>query len=105
QAGLRRRRMPVRGSDEVVERPYRPRVDELVCFEHGDPGGVVATVLEALQALQQQRLGGPTADVSDDSAHAVATSFRAPARDPARAEKTLKPGLRPSRRRDGQPSS
>src|SRR5581483_12261721 len=64
QAGLRRRRMPVRGSDEVVERPYRARVDELVCFEHGDPGGVVATVLEALQALQQQRLGGPTADVS-----------------------------------------
>jgi len=37
--------------------------------EHGQPGRVVAAVLQTLEPLNQERRGGLVADVSDDSTH------------------------------------
>src|SRR5581483_10860169 len=70
-AEARRREGAVRAGDvlEHVERPDRAHVVEAVVLEEGDAGGVVAAVLEALETLQEQRLGGAAADVSDDPAH------------------------------------
>src|SRR5699024_2262000 len=50
-------------ADGARERDVRARIDR------GDPGAVVAAVLEPLEAADEDRLGGPMADVSDDSAH------------------------------------
>jgi hypothetical protein len=41
---------------------------ELVALEQGDPGRVVAAVLEALEAVDEELLALTGADVSDDPA-------------------------------------
>ena len=51
---------------EVADRAHA--VEAAVALE-GDARGVVAAVLQGGQAVEQQRLGGAMADVSDDSAH------------------------------------
>ena len=50
-------------------------VVEPVVLAQRDPGGVVAAVLEPLEALEQQVLAGSLPDVSDDPAHAE-SSFK-----------------------------
>ena len=52
---------------QVPERADRADVLEPARLEEGDPGRVVAAVLQALEALQQQRLALTRSDVSDDS--------------------------------------
>ncbi len=45
------------------------RVLEPVLLEQDDPGGVIASVLEPFEPLDEQRLRRPVADVPDDPAH------------------------------------
>jgi hypothetical protein len=47
----------------------RADVVELVGFPEDDAGRVIAAVLEALEAVQEERLARPGPDVSDDSTH------------------------------------
>ena len=54
---------------QVLEVADRADVVEPVVLEERDAGRVVAAVLEPLEALEQERLALPAADVSDDSAH------------------------------------
>jgi len=50
---------PARGAPNV----------ELAVVEHGDAGGVVAPILEALQSFDDDADRAPGTDVPDDSAH------------------------------------
>ena len=54
---------------QVLEVADGARVLEPVVLEQGDPGRVVAAVLEALEAVEQQVLALTRPYVSDDSAH------------------------------------
>jgi hypothetical protein len=66
-----------------------------VPFEEDDSGRVVAAIFETLEAVQQQRLGGATPDVSDDPAHSKPSFFHpAESRKPPRnlSLETQKPG-------------
>jgi len=54
---------------QVREIPDRPDVVEPVCFEQCEPGRVIAPVLEALKAMNEERLRSPRPDISDDSTH------------------------------------
>src|SRR6476620_2445526 len=63
---------------EVVEIPDRAHVLQSVVLEQRYPRRVVAPVLEALQTLDEQRLGRPAADVSDDPAHPEPPSLKPP---------------------------
>ena len=67
-----RLRAPVRrrGLLEVREVADRPHVVQAVRLEQRDAGRVVASVLETLQTVEQQRLNLLRPDVSDDPAHA-----------------------------------
>src|SRR5207244_7945169 len=56
-------------------------VEARVLAEH-DPRGVVAAVLEALEAVQQERLAGPRPHVSDDSAHLKPSFVEKPSSPP-----------------------
>ena len=55
---------------QVLEVADRADVLEPVSLAERDPGGVVAAVLESLEALEQQLLALSRPDVSDDPAHA-----------------------------------
>ena len=57
------------GRLQLVEVPDRADVVEAVSFEQRQPGRVVAAVLEALEAAEEEALRGARADVSDDPAH------------------------------------
>ena len=52
----------------------------LSLVEDGDPGGVVAAVLEPLQALHDDGCGRPLAQVADDPAHACGLLYSQPGR-------------------------
>ena len=54
---------------EVVEVADRADRVDLVAGEHADARGVIAAVLELAQALDQEVLDRPVADVADDAAH------------------------------------
>ena len=56
---------------QVVERADRANVVEARVLEERDAGGVVAAVLEALEAVEQERLALTRSDVSDDPAHGL----------------------------------
>ena len=55
--------------DEVAELSGRPVDREVAVGERGDPGRVVAAVLEPLQPVEQERAGLTGSDVSNDAAH------------------------------------
>src|SRR5215210_2227442 len=63
---------------QVLEVSDRTDVIEAVVLMQRDAGGVVAPVLEPLEALQQQVLRSAVADVSDDPAHPKLLSVAAP---------------------------
>jgi hypothetical protein len=67
----RRRGRSVRpgSGPQVAERPHGAHVVEAAALEEGDSRRVVAAVLQALEALEQQRLALTRSDVSDDPAH------------------------------------
>jgi hypothetical protein len=60
--------VPARCGLQVLEIADRARITELVVLEQRDPGGVVAPVLEALEAVEEELLALTEADVSDDPA-------------------------------------
>ena len=61
------------GLDQFLEHAHAADalgdLDLAVSLRDGEAGGVVAAVLQALQALEQQRGGRLLPDVGDDSAH------------------------------------
>src|SRR5262249_35683167 len=59
-----------RGLLQVLQVPDGTDVVEPAVLTERDAGRVVAAVLETLEPAQKQLLRGPTADVSDDPAHA-----------------------------------
>jgi hypothetical protein len=65
-------------------------LDEEVALlvDERDPGRVVAPVLEAFQAFDEDRPGLAGPGVADDAAHAVRFSLRGPAGEPCRSEAT-----------------
>src|SRR5207253_2644667 len=69
EPGRRLRAVRAHGALEVREVADRAHVLESAVFEQRDAGGVVAAELEPLEARDQQLLGGPAPDVSDDPAH------------------------------------
>ena len=71
EAGRRGGAVRPGASLQVPERADRAHVVETVSLEQRDAGGVVAAVLQALEALEEQRLALTRPDVSDDSAHEV----------------------------------
>ena len=70
-AESRRRGRAVRAGAflQVSERPDGADVVEPVRLEERDAGRVVAAVLQALEAVEQERLALTRSDVSDDPAH------------------------------------
>ena len=80
-AGGRRRQPPLDAVREVVELALGACEVELVLLvEKRDARRVVAPVLEAPEAFEDERAGGPRAGVADDAAHnAVLASAPAPA--------------------------
>src|SRR5207253_11081840 len=54
---------------EVRQVADRADIVEPTVLAQRDPGRVVAAVLEALEAAQQQVLRGPATDIPDDPAH------------------------------------
>ena len=54
---------------EVVEIPDGSDVVEPLVFEQCEPGRVIAPVLEALEAMDEERLRSPLPDISDNSTH------------------------------------
>ena len=71
EAGRRARAVGAGAGLQVPERADRAHVVETISLEQRDAGGVVAAVLQALEALEEQRLALTRPDVSDDSAHEV----------------------------------
>jgi hypothetical protein len=71
---------------QVLQVPDGADVVEAVVFAKHDPRRVVASVLEAFEALQQERLALARADVSDDSAHPEAPLSDFPGEAPPSAE-------------------
>src|SRR5260221_3305562 len=69
EPGRRLRDVRLRSVLQELEVPDRADVLEAPLFEERDAGGVVAAIFQALEPLEQQRPGRPTADVSDDPAH------------------------------------
>ena len=61
--------VPARRLLQEAEVADRADVVEARVLAKHDPGRVVAAVLEALEAVQEERLAGPRPHVSDDSAH------------------------------------
>src|SRR5262249_61336222 len=59
-----------RGLLQFLQVPDGTDVVEPAVLTERDAGRVVAAVLETLEPAQKQLLRGPTADVSDDPAHA-----------------------------------
>ncbi len=78
EARRRRRALVTRQSLQVLEVADGAQVLQPVRFEQRDPGGVIAAVLEALQAVQKQVLALPRPDVSDDPAHVSRLAFPSP---------------------------
>jgi hypothetical protein len=68
EARGRGRGVPARRGLQVLEIPDRARVVELVALQQRDPGRVVAAVLEALEAVEEELLALTETDVSDDPA-------------------------------------
>src|SRR5262249_42732007 len=109
------RRLGAVGAGRLLQRlevAYGADVVEAVVLEHGEPCGVVAAVLEALEPAQKKGFRLPAADVSDDPAHPI-SPFALPFRE-ASIEgvmrtppiKRTKPGCSSGRRvASGQPSS
>ena len=69
RAGQGRRALGDRGA-QAGQVAHRADALEAPDAVQRDARGVIAAVLQGGQAVQQQRLGGTVADVSDDSAHA-----------------------------------
>ncbi len=83
---------------EPGDLPLRlPNVDATV--GHGDPGGVVAPVLESTQPVEDEGRGLPWADISHDSAHArrppSSRDRRSSGRLRSHAETVSVPGVTP----------
>jgi hypothetical protein len=53
----------------VVEVADRADVVKPFVLDDGEAGGVIPAIFEPLEAVNEKILGGPRADVSDDSAH------------------------------------
>ena len=70
----------------------RPHVVGPLSFQQAEPGRVVATVFESLQALQKQILCESRPDVSDDAAHPVPLS-EVPIPNPLTSLSTVSGGL------------
>ena len=89
EAVMRVRAVRAGRGDEARRGCRRRERIELAVLAQRDPGGVVAPVLEALQAVEEKRLRLTRSDVSDDPAHAAAPSLsraktqRARLRNPA----------------------
>src|SRR5919109_3044255 len=69
ETGRRLRAVRRRGGLEELEVPDGADIVEAVVFQERDAGGVVAAVLESLEAVDQEWLRCSRPDVSDDSAH------------------------------------
>ena len=54
---------------QVGEIADRADVVETFLLEQCEPGRVIASILEALQAMNEERLRSPWPDISDDSTH------------------------------------
>src|SRR5439155_19149066 len=67
-----------RGVFQKLEIADRADVLETAVLAQRDAGRVVAAVLEALEAVEQQLLSSPAADVPDDPAHPKLLSVAAP---------------------------
>jgi len=61
-----------------LEIAHGAHVFEAAVLTQCDAGGVVAAVLEALEAVEQQLLCSPVTDVPDDPAHPKLLSVAAP---------------------------
>ena len=71
EAGRRGRAVRAGPRLQVVERADRADVVETMALEERDSGRVIAAVLQALEALEQERLALTRPDVSDDPAHVI----------------------------------
>ena len=68
-AGRRQRLALRRGVLQLAEVAHRADLGELPVLHERKAGGVIAAVLEPLEAVQEDRLCHPGSDVSDDPAH------------------------------------
>jgi hypothetical protein len=66
----RGRRRPA-GLEEVAQVPHLADQLDLAGIEKRDARRVVAPVLETAEAVEDELLAGPVADVSDDPAHGI----------------------------------
>ncbi len=69
EPGRRLRAVVLRDLLQVLEVSYRSQVVEALVLDHREAGRVIASILEALQAVDQERLRSAGPDVSDDSTH------------------------------------
>ena len=76
EAGCRVRAVRAYGSLQVGEVADRADVGEPVILEQCDPGRVVPSKFEPLETCDEQILGRPLANVSDDSAHFGSSPLR-----------------------------
>ena len=59
-------------SSRLCSFPGARRISSLPSFlHHGDAGGIIAAIFEALQAVENQGHDGFRADVTDNSAHEI----------------------------------
>src|SRR5262245_46501572 len=75
EPGRGQRAVVLRDLLQVGEVPDRTDVVEALVFQHGQAGRVIASVLEALEAVDEERLCPTWPDISDDPAHALKTSL------------------------------
>ena len=69
-AGMEFRLDPGRqGSAQGIEVADRAHMLDVAILAPGDPGRVVATVLQSSEPIEQDLLGVPVADITNDSAH------------------------------------
>ena len=88
-------RRPIRDGGLKIGELARLLLDEqlAVLVDQGDPGRIVATVLEPLEALDQDRAGFPGSRIPDDSTH-VAGLLRVPRQRPSGLDRVPAPPRR-----------
>src|SRR5438445_1985317 len=78
QAVVRKRAVRTSDLSQELQIADGSDVFEAAVLAQREPRRVIAAVLEPLQAVEEQILGGATADVSDDPAHTKLLSVAAP---------------------------
>ena len=68
---------------QVLEVADRAQVVEALVLEHREAGRVIASILEALEAMDQKGLRPARSDVSDDPAHVLPQTPFLDAKSPA----------------------